>query len=182
VGRLAVLTLAWALAAGPVAAAEWVVSPFGSAAFGGDMEELRPGFGAVATFFGEGLVGFEVEAAHSPGFFGSRDSFGSNALTTAMASLVVSGPLVGVRPYASGGIGFLRSRVDGPGGLFAIDDHDPGMSLGAGVVALTKGRWGVRADLRYFRNTGDPETDDPFRVRRGSTDFWRVALGLAVRF
>jgi opacity protein-like surface antigen len=180
--RLAVLTVACTLAAAPLAAAEWVVSAFGAAKFGGDTEELRPGFGAVASFFGEGLVGFEVEAAHAPGFFGSEDAFGSNGLTTAMASLVVSGPLGGVRPYASGGIGFVRSRVDGPGGLFGIDDHDPGMSLGAGLIAMTKGRWGVRGDVRYFRNTGDAETDDPFRVPRGSTDFWRVALGLALRF
>ena len=69
---------------------------------------------------GAGIVGFEVDFGSTPNFFevtsGDFD-FGDCSVTTLMGDLVLGAPIggtanPGVRPYASGGIGLLRTNIN----------------------------------------------------------------------
>lgn len=169
----------------PAEAAEsfFGVTPFGALTFGRDAPRTRGDFGLAASFFSDRLVGLELEVGHSPGYYGTSGEVGENSRTTLMANVMVSGPLRGLRPYASGGVGLVRSRVEGPGGLFGVSRTDGGMNLGAGVLGFPRRRLGVRAELRYFRNLAPPEDRGrSFGLEFGSTDFWRVAAGVLLRF
>src|SRR5687768_15174826 len=131
-----------ASAAAPTAAsADWLFTPFvginwgGAANFGdvGDFEdefEKRGSFGASLAYMGAGALGFEVDFGWSPNFFenttGEGDfDFGDSNVTTLMANLVVGAPIggqsgPGIRPYASGGVGIIRSRIGDAGDLFDV--------------------------------------------------------------
>jgi len=181
---LLVVTL-WLSAATLPAAAEdfYTITPLGVVGYGGDTRRTRPGFGLSAALLGDRAFGFEVEAVSIPAFFGDEDGLGDNSLTSIACNLVVSGPVAGARPYASGGLTLLVSQVEGPGGLFGIDRNDAGLDLGAGLYAFFSPRLGARADVRYFRNLAAEERDtSPGGLVFGSTEFWRASLGITVKF
>ena len=75
---------------------------------------------------GAGIAGFEIDFGYTPNFFelteGDADfDYGDNNLTTLMANLTLGAPIggqsgIGLRPYASGGVGIIRRTrflVDG---------------------------------------------------------------------
>jgi hypothetical protein len=86
-----------------------------------------------------------------------------------------------VRPYGSGGLSILRSRVDALEDL-RISNTDFGFNVGAGVMGFFSDTVGLRGDVRYYRNLQDPDEDDEFDVSVGDFDFWRATLGLVFRF
>ena len=163
------------------ASADWLFTPFVGANFGGnanfgqfddfdDEVERRIDFGASLGWMGNGIVGFEVDFGWSPNFFentiGPGDfAFGDSNVTTLMANLLVGGPVggqtgPGIRPYGSGGIGLIRSQIDGGDFFDDLNTNDFGFNLGAGVHGFFNDNIGIRGDIRYFRSLTDNEPDD----------------------
>lgn len=186
------------------ASADWLFTPFvgvnwgGTAGFNdaiGDFEdkfERQSTFGASLSWMGAGALGFEIDFGYSPNFFenttGSGDfQFGDSNVTTLMANLKLGAPIGGqsgggVRPYASGGVGIIKSRIDDADDLFNIDSTDFGVNVGAGVMGFFSDNIGLQGDVRYFRSLQDNEPDDSLDVALGSFRFWRGTVGVVFRF
>ena len=136
------------------ASADWLFTPFVGVNFGGaasfgefndfdDEFERRSDFGASLAWMGKGALGFEADFGWAPNFFQDTRGtgnfeFGDSNVTTLMANVLVGAPIggqsgPGLRPYASGGVGLIRSRIDG-GGLFNnVNTNDFGVNVGAGI-------------------------------------------------
>lgn len=198
-GSLGVVCLAGLLA--PLeAGADWHIVPSLSVMFGGDtnivdlnlggtVEKRHDAFGVSVGLIGDGWMGVEGDLAFAPSFFGG-DSVGglttSSRLTTVMGNFVVLVPrrIVGdsLRPYAVGGLGLVRARVDYFGGL-AVDRNLLGFSVGGGVTGFLTDRAGVRWDLRYFKGTsGDETLAVTGGTGRASLSFWRLSMGVVLRY
>ena len=186
------------------ASADWLFTPFfginwgGTAEFtdfGGDFEdefEQKMNFGASLSWMGAGAFGFEVDFGYSPNFFQNTTGddnfeFGDSNVTTLMANLKVGVPFGGqtgggIRPYASGGLGLIKSRIDDPDDLFELNSTDWGFNVGGGVTGFFNDNFGLQGDVRYFRSLQDNEPDDEFDLALGSFNFWRGTVGLVFRF
>jgi opacity protein-like surface antigen len=135
------------------------------------------------------MAGFELDFGYSPNFFSVSpddndfDLTGDGNVTTLMANLIVGAPAGGVRPYASGGVGLIKSRVRDAGTFFGrIDNNDFGFNVGAGITGFMTDNLGVRGDVRYFRSLRDNEPDDEFDVALSEFRFWRGTVGVTFRF
>lgn len=180
------------------ASADWLFTPFIGATFGGNADvggtgdnfknefERRLSYGATLGWMGAGIIGFEADFGYSPNFFRAdenRDNFnfvGDGNVTTLMGNLVVGAPLGPVRPYASGGVGLLKSKVDDAGQFFDASRNDLGYDLGGGVMLLG-GNIGVRGDVRYFRTLQNNDSDG-VDFSLGSFKFWRGTVGVTFKF
>ena len=181
------------------ASADWLFTPFlgstygGSANVGGPDEafkdefERKLNYGASLAWLGGGVMGFEVDFGYSPNFFGVSDDdnginfVGDGNVTTLMGNLVVSAPLGGVRPYASGGVGIIASRVDNAGNFFdKASSQNLGLDAGAGVMFLA-GNVGLRGDIRYFHSMSDDDPDG-IDLNLGDFRFWRGTVGVTFKF
>jgi opacity protein-like surface antigen len=196
-----------AFAAAPAkASADWMFTPFigmnwgGTAGFnqaGADFEdefERKMNFGAQLSWMGAGALGFEVDFGYAPNFFENTAGdgefpFGDSNVTTLMANLKVGAPLGGqhgggIRPYASGGLGIIKSRIDDANDLFEVNSTSWGMNVGGGVAGFFTDNIGLQGDVRYFRSLKDTEANgqDSFDLGLGSFSFWRGTVGLVFRF
>lgn len=199
----ATLVLITTVAAPRKASADWLLTPFVGWNWGGsanflDLEdfddkfEQKVDFGASLAWMGAGVVGFEVDFGYSPNFFentsgGGNFEFGDSNVTTLMANLKVGVPFGGqtgggIRPYASGGLGLIKTRIDDPDDLFELNSTDWGLNVGGGVAGFFSDNIGLQGDVRYFRSLGDNEPDDEFDLALGSFSFWRGTVGLVFRF
>jgi opacity protein-like surface antigen len=185
------------------ASADWLFTPYLGGVFGGkanfgdfnnfdDEFERRVTFGGSLGWMGNGIVGAEVDFGFTPNFFenttGDGDfAFGDSNVTTLMGNLILGAPIggqsgPGLRPYASGGVGLMRTKVDG-GELFDdLDTNDLGFNVGAGVHGFFSDNVGIRGDIRYFRSLQDNEPDDEFDLAVSDFDFWRATVGITFRF
>lgn len=192
--------LALMLTPAPAQAQSWFVSPFVGGNFGGnadfgdfpdddDAVERRLDFGGTIGW-NPGVVGFEVDLGYSPNFFedtaGDRNfEFGDNNVTTIMGNLLLSAkPGSGFRPYASAGLGLIRSNVASATGLFNdLSTNDLGVNVGVGLNAAFNDMFAIRGDVRYFRAMQDAAEDNDINdFDLGEFDFWRGTVGLTFRF
>lgn len=172
------------------ARAEWYVSPFVGGYFGGAVTEApKVSFGGSIGWTGAHAVGVEVEAAGYPDFFGSTDIpkvlFASNYVSTMMVNGVASLPWqrFGVRPYASGGIGLVRSRIGENDDFIRGKNNNFGFNVGGGATGYFSDHVGVRADVRYFRAVQSMEgSSEFFSFDSIKVDFWRGTGGVVFRF
>ena len=196
----AAVVLSASAAAPSKASADWLLTPFLGSTFGGNADvsnvsggsfsnefDQKINYGASLGWMGAGVVGFEVDFGYSPNFFGvansnpSFDLIGDGNVTTAMGNILVGVPLGGVRPYASGGIGLISSRVDNPGQFFSkASSNDLGADVGGGVMFLG-GNVGVRGDLRYFRSLNNSDSNG-VDLSLGDFRFWRGSVGVTFKF
>ena len=178
----------------------WFFTPFVGGNFGGnasfadfddldDEVERRVDFGATVGWLGEGNIGWEVDFGYSPNFFentagDANFEFGDSNVTTLMANLLVGASSlgVGVRPYASGGLGLIRSQISGGTFFNDLDTNDFGVNIGGGVQGYFSDRVGLRGDIRYFRSLADNEPDDEFDLALSEFDFWRGTVGVTFRW
>jgi opacity protein-like surface antigen len=202
-GARAVLVLLFLGAAATPARADWLLTPFvgvtfgGDAAFGdvGDFEdnvERKVTFGGSLAWMGAGIVGFEIDFGSTPNFFentfGDSDfDFGDSNVTTLMGNVVVGAPIggqsgPGVRPYASGGIGLLRSNLSASDFFDDLDNNSLGVNVGGGAHVFFTDNVGIRGDVRYFRSLQNDEDDDLVDVAFADFDFWRATVGVTFRF
>lgn len=174
-------------AAPSTASADIMFTPFVGVATGGGVADTTTSFGAGLTWMGAGAVGLDLDFGYTPDFFGdSGADFGDNNVTTFMVNAIVGAPVggqsgPGIRPYALGGIGILKEKIDDADDLFDVDDNSWGFSLGGGIAGFFTDNVGVRGDVRYFRslNRGG---DDDLDLDLGELDFWRLTAGVTFRF
>jgi hypothetical protein len=173
-----------ALAAAPAVHADTMISGHAGKVFGGDLDDSRTTYGGALTFMGDGAFGFEIEGGYTPDFFGDADDFlGNNNVSTLMANILLgTGFGQSGRVYASVGGGLLKSRMEDIDQFFEVDNTDWGVTAGAGAMGFFTDNLGVRGDVRYFRNIGDPEPDNEFDIDFGSFSFWRGTAGIVLKF
>lgn len=185
------------------ASADWLFTPFVGGVFGGkanfgdfnnfdDEFERRVTFGGSLGWMGNGIIGAEVDFGYTPNFFqntqGSGDfAFGDSNVTTLMGNLILGAPIggqtgPGIRPYASGGLGLIRTQVDGFEFFDSLDTNDLGFNVGAGIHGFFSDNVGIRGDVRYFRSLQDNEPDDEFDLAVSEFSFWRATVGVTFRF
>jgi opacity protein-like surface antigen len=181
------------------ASADWLFTPFIGGNFGGSSDLGTPGedfndefnrkltYGASLEWMGGGIVGFGVDFGYSPNFFGVTDSngvdlVGDGNVTTLMGNVIVGAPLGAVRPYASGGLGMIKTHVDDAGQFFDVNRSDLGFDVGAGVMAFFNDNVGIRGDIRYFRAVNDDSDSDSIDVSLGNFKFWRGTVGVTFKF
>jgi opacity protein-like surface antigen len=140
---------------------------------------------------GDGYLGFDLDFGFSPNFFETADdedfAFGDSSVTTLMANVKVGVPIggqsgIGIRPYASAGIGLIQSRIEDEDELFEVDSNDFGLNIGGGITGFFTDGIGITGDIRYFRSLQDNEPDDDFDVSVSDFRFWRGSVGVTFRF
>jgi len=187
-------------AAPATASADWLFTPFIGATFGGsaniggagedfdDEFERKLNYGATLAWMGGGVVGFELDFGYSPNFFEVSpddedfDLSGDGNVTTFMANLVLGAPLGAVRPYASGGVGLVKTSVtDIDDFIGDIDSTDFGFNAGAGIMGFFNDNVGIRGDIRFFRSLRDTDPDG-IDIELGGFKFWRGTVGVTFKF
>jgi opacity protein-like surface antigen len=185
VWRVAVAAAATAIIWAPVQArADGYVSPWVGTQFGSDIDHGRTAFGVTAGGMGAGIIGGEIDLGYSPSFFGTQNDFGHNTVIDVMGNIIVGIPVesrrgAGVRPYLTGGVGLIRTQIDG-GVLFKASsgNNQFGWDAGAGVMGFFNQHIGLRGDLRYFRVfKGDVVNG----LDLGTLNFWRLSAGVVFR-
>ena len=198
------LAAIYSVAAPAKASADWLFTPFIGGNWGnsitfsddiGDFEdefEKRLNFGASLGWMGAGIAGFELDFSYSPNFFentvGESDfEFGDSNVTTLMGNVVLGAPIggqsgIGVRPYATGGLGIIRSQISSADDLFDVSSNDLGFNVGGGVNVFLSDNFGIRGDVRYFRQLQDNEPDDELDFAVSDFRFWRWSIGATFRF
>ena len=90
----------------------------------------------------------------------------------------------GFRVFASVGGGLMKTSFNASDAedVFEIDRNDFGVSGGLGAMGFFTDNLGIRGDIRYFRNIGDPESDNEFDVDFGDFSFWRGTGGIVLKF
>lgn len=176
-----------ASSASPARAQSTYLTPYVGSSFNSTFDDYEFGtklhYGATLTHFGS-AVGFEVDFGYSPTFFepGEDELFDFESrgnVTTLMGNLVLGGGGGGFKPYASGGIGLMRSRIEGFSELLDWSDNGFGMNVGAGV-RVGGGHFGLRGDIRYFRQLSELSPFDGLDL--GDFSFWRSSIGVSLGF
>jgi hypothetical protein len=189
--KLLTLTGALALTLAPaVAQAEGYVSPWVAANAGtrfGDFDNGRAGFGVNAGAMGNGVIGGEVDFGYSPSYFGTKSIFGNNSVIDLMGNVIVGVPVggtrgAGVRPFVTGGLGLIRTQVDGLNSIDASNNM-AGWNLGAGVMGYFNDHVGLRGDVKYLRSFEDTNTGINIIDfnQAGQFHFWRAGVGVVLR-
>ena len=178
--RGAALAVLLVLAGGPVFA-ETLLTGFAGGAFGGATDRTRGTYGGAIGFLGGGPLGFEIEFAVTPDFFGDSEGvFTSNDVVTGMGSLLLATP-GSLRIYAAAGAGVLKTRLEDPEQLLSVDSNDFGINVGGGLLASLGNRVALRGDVRYFRDLqGQP--NEGLELALGHVDYWRAVGGLTLKF
>lgn len=88
-----------------------------------------------------------------------------------------------LRPYAAGGLGWLRTRIGADDDFIQGGNSNIGLNVGGGVTADLSDRFGLRGDIRYFRDLQALESESEFfSLGRDKLEFWRAAVGVTFRF
>jgi hypothetical protein len=183
--NLRIISLCAALvAAAPAVHADTMISGHAGKVFGGDLADSATTYGGALTFMGDGAFGFEIEGAHTPDFFGTSDRFLAESNVSSLMGSILLGTKFGEsgRLFASVGGGMLKSRATSVDDFFEISRNDFGVSGGVGAMGFLGNNLGLRGDVRYFRNLGDPEPDNEFDLDFGDFSFWRGTAGLVLKF
>ena len=184
--RLTALAVSLLLLGATPARADVLLTPFLGVTFGGETPNEQVNFGVSLAFLGAGIFGFEIDAALTPNFFDSGDGsveLEDSNVSTFMGNLMLAvPPPIPLRPYASGGVGIVRTRATSVGNVFDLDENSFGVNFGGGVIGQFSDRVGVRGDVRYFRSIQDSDGGDDIDLDLGGFNFWRGSLGVTFRF
>jgi hypothetical protein len=167
-----------------VASAEGFVSPWVGPDFGNDQGiNDQASFGFDVGGMTAGIIGGEFDFGYMPDFF--NQELDDYALT-AMANLLVGIPVggtegPGVRPYLTAGAGLIHTRLDLP--TTDQTNNDLGINLGGGLMGFVSDHFGLRGDVRYFRNVTSDFSDSDLNPEfgLGDVDFWRASFGIVIR-
>ncbi len=190
---LVVSALAAVLMAIPASAtADTLFTPYIGSTFAAKYGPAEPGskfvYGADFMWLGTSGLGFEVDFAYHPNFFSPGDDetffdFDSDGnVLTLMGNVVFGYKGGGIQPYVVGGAGLMRTHVEDLGGFLIDDINDSafGINLGGGL-RVGGPKFGVRGDLRYFRQLSNVEFGD-LDVDLGDFSYWRGTVGLSIGF
>ena len=171
--------------------ADGFVSPWAAVQFGGRIDDVREdvdrgrgAFGVTAGGMGAGIIGAEIDFGYSPSFFGTSNDFGNNTVIDVMGNIIIGVPIGGttgggVRPYFSGGVGLIRSQIDG-GTFFnaSSSSNEFGWNAGGGVMGFFNDHFGLRGDFRYMRAFSG---DIVHGLDLGNLNFTRLSIGVVIR-
>jgi opacity protein-like surface antigen len=184
-----ILSGAVAMVLAPMQArADGFVTPWVGSAFGSNIQSGQTTLGVSAGGMGAGIIGGEVDFGWSPSFFGTKSDFGNNTVMDLMGNLILGVPIggqhgAGVRPYVVGGVGLIRSQIDG-GTLARVSSSTNmfGWDAGAGVMGYFADHVGLRGDVRYMRAMSDMTTNvASIDVNGDKLHFWRASIGVVLR-
>ena len=187
-----ILTATLALVAAPIQArAEGFITPWVGANWGSgnNIDNGRAAFGVNAGGMGAGIIGGEVAFGYSPSFWGTQNDFGNNSVIDLMGNLIVGIPVggthgPGIRPFITGGIGLLRTQIDG-GTLARVSSSNNmlGWNVGGGAMGFFNDHFGLRGDLRYTRGFEDLNTGNTVVDLAGNNQlhYWRIQAGVVIR-
>jgi opacity protein-like surface antigen len=170
------------------ARADGFVTPWVGSAFGSNIKNGQATIGVSAGGMGAGIIGGEADFGWSPSFFGTKSDFGNNTVLNLMGNLIIGVPIggthgAGVRPYVVGGVGLIRSQIDG-GTIARVSSSENmfGWDAGAGVMGYFSDHVGLRGDVRYLRATSDLTTHvDSIDINGDKLHFWRATIGVTFR-
>jgi len=200
-----ICTVALAVAPRP-ASADWTLTPFIGANFGGSADisgsggasvgnkfEKKLNYGVSLAGLSRGAVGFEVDFGYSPNFFetgtASNNAFeftNDSNVTTLTGNAIVAIPVGGqhgaaIRPYAVGGVGLIRQNVQDVDHFFDVaTKNDFGFDIGGGVMGFFNSNIGLRGDVRYFRSFNGSDNITGLGV--SNFQFWRGTVGVSFKF
>jgi hypothetical protein len=156
----------------------WLASGFVGSNFANDAKSASTNIGGSIGYLWRNRYGAEFDLGITPSFDLQNNFFGlglTPQVGTYMTNAIWAMPL-GTdgrwQPFVSGGVGALslRSGIDNSGGIVTDNPNDTrfGGNVGGGFMGFS-GRWGFKADVRYFRATGTynapasttPPTPDP---------------------
>ena len=191
---LAFLVPALLLATPATASADWLITPFAGLKFAGDtnLVDLESGasntkftLGGIVGWIEPGVPGFEADVGYSPRFFERSSGIlvARSHVITVMGNVVASLPqdVTGdsLRPFISGGAGYMRIGIDDVAGLLPVNSNLFGINVGGGATGRLTALSSLRFELRYFKSI----TNDEEAVREGtSLSFWRAGVGLTLRY
>jgi opacity protein-like surface antigen len=146
-----------ALGSAQPAHAQGFVSPFIGYNFGGDSScpggaigcedkhvNYGVSFGALVKF-----IGFEVEIAYTPDFFGANVGTDTNVLTS-MGNLMLAPRFGPIQPYGVIGAGIIRTSVSNSG--VSSSQNQVGFDGGGGLMVFFNKHVGVRGEVRYYHS------------------------------
>ena len=182
-------------ATAPSASADWFVTPFLGVKFAADTSFVDPDqaasnsritIGATAGWIGSGIFGVEGDVAYYPRFFerSSGTLVDRSDVATIMGNVLVTVPRdwtgYALRPYASGGAGYMHIGIDSALDIFNVDANRFAFNAGGGAVGLLTARTDIRFDLRFFKSVS---REDAANVGIGPTSlrFWRATVGITIR-
>jgi len=188
------------------ARADWYLTPYIGAAFGGasnqfvlndldDEFEQRVNFGGSFGWRSKGIFGVEVDYNVAPNFFqftGGTNDFDlfdfDSSVQTLMGNVVIALPIggssgMGFHPYVTAGLGTIRTQLRSESDVFDdITSNDTGFNVGGGADFFLGTHFGLRADVRYIRgfeslDDEDPIEDNPFFDQSIATDVFNYTRG-----
>jgi hypothetical protein len=166
--------------------ADGFISPWTGANVGHSPSSGRASVGVSAGYMGAGTIGGEFDFGYSPNFFGQSSVIGRNSVLSTMGNLIVGIPIGGMhgpgfRPFVATGFGLIRTDIDGRLGAGAVRNNDLGFNVGGGVMGYFNDHFGLRGDVRYFRNIRDNSTANNLNLNLGEFSYWRAAMGIVLR-
>jgi len=193
-----VAACALALALAPSAAfADTFITPFLGVNFGGDVgrplgvaleDRNRMTWGVNVASMGAGIFGMELDFGYTSNFYTDTNSVVTeNNAMTLMPALIIGIPVggqqgVGLRPYVLAGAGLIRRDFEVTN-IVSASENDFGYTLGGGVMGFLGDHFGIRGDLRYFRNFQVDEFGfDDVDFDQGTFNFGRASVGAIFRF
>lgn len=184
-----VLASAAAVVLAPMQArADGFITPWVGSAFGSNIDNGQTTFGVSGGGMGGGIIGGEVDFGWSPSFFGTQSDFGNNTVMNLMGNVIIGIPIggqhgAGVRPYLVGGLGLIRSQIDG-GTIAQVSSSTNmfGWDAGAGVMGYFSDHVGLRGDVRYTRATSDLNSGiSSLDLSGDRLHYWRASVGVVFR-
>src|SRR3954465_14885864 len=170
------------------ARADGFVTPWIGSAFGSNISNGQTTLGVSAGGMGAGIIGGEVDFGWSPSFFGTKTDFGTNTVMDLMGNVILGIRVGGthgrgVGPYVVGGVGLIRSQIDGGTlGNVSSSNNMFGWDAGAGVMGYFNQHVGLRGDVRYLRATSDLKSGiTSLDLGGNQLHFWRASVGVVLR-
>jgi hypothetical protein len=183
-----------------VAAAEWHFVPTIGWTFQADTSfldleqatsKVHWTFGGTVTLVGSGILGVEGMFVWTPGFFTNDEIAPPDRIVTKSHALAMMGNAVlttprnwteyGLRPFLSGGfgvLGFSRTEVNN---VFPDKRNMPAFNIGGGAIGFLSKRTGVRFDLRYYNNLGEPTAPEDSCLGPCHLRYMTFTAGVVIR-
>ncbi len=180
------------------AAAEWHFVPTVGWTFQADTSFLDPDqgtskvhwtFGGTVTLLGSGIFGVEGMVDWTPGFF-TNDEAPSPEVTKSHAIAMMGNAVLttprnwteyGLRPFLSGGFGVLGFSRTEAHNVFPDKRNFPAFNIGGGAIGFLSKRTGVRFDLRYYNNLGEPTASPDSCIGPCHLRYMTFTAGVVIR-
>lgn len=201
---------AWVLALSIIPArvsADWHFTPFAGATFSGSTtivdlesgaEKTRTHYGIAASRIGKYPLGVEALFVYVPGFFEGDDTNPieepdvlpprvlSSRVFALMGNVIFATPRewneYGLRPFVSGGLGWLHASQRDNYGVYPITRNILGWNVGGGAIGFLSPSTGVRFDARYFSNLQPASASGDVVGDREHLSFWTASIGIVIRY